>query len=230
MGVRGRGEPASLGQGEAALGHRREHVAVGTGVDHDRGRAVVLGRGPDHRGAADVDLLHAVAVGGARGHGLLERVEVDHHQLEGVDLQLFELLDVGGVAAVGQQAGMHARVQGLDAAVETLGEPGQRFDGSDGDAVRSDLRGGAAGGDDLHTGGVEPAGQLFQPTLVIHRDQRAPDGDAGHFVLLLFGSGVIRGARLICRVVRSERFCRSRSSPHGPSGRRSPRADSARRS
>jgi hypothetical protein len=55
---------------------------------------VVLGGGADHRRAADVDLLHAVGVGGARGHRLAERVEVDHTELEGLDLQLFELGDV----------------------------------------------------------------------------------------------------------------------------------------
>ena len=71
---------------------------------------------------------------------------------------------------------MDARVQGLDAAVEALGEAGQLLDLGDGDAGGGDTRGGRAGGDELDTGPVQPLGELFEPGLVVDADERAADG------------------------------------------------------
>ena len=59
---------------------------------------------------------------GARGDGGLERVEVDHDEVEGVDAEVRDLGQVLGPAAVGEQAGVHGGVQRLDPAVEALGE------------------------------------------------------------------------------------------------------------
>ena len=57
-------EPAAERTGEraAALRQRIEHGGVIGDVGHDGDVGVVLGRRPDHRRAADVDVLDAVAV------------------------------------------------------------------------------------------------------------------------------------------------------------------------
>jgi hypothetical protein len=71
---------------------------------------------------ADVDLLDALVGRCTGGDRRGERVEVRDEQLERGDAELVELCRVFGTAGVGEQPGMHARVQGLDAAVEALGE------------------------------------------------------------------------------------------------------------
>ncbi len=85
------GERAALLQREAALAHGIERGVVACGIDHHRHRCVVLGRGANHRWAADVDLLDDVVLRGARCHGRGERVQVDHHKVERLDAQLLEL-------------------------------------------------------------------------------------------------------------------------------------------
>ena len=142
-------QPLAGRQVEAAVLGGLEHLAVAAGVDDDRDRGVVLGGGADHRGAADVDLLHALVGGGAGGDRLLERVEVDDDQLERLDAQLGELLAVRVQPLVGEDAGVHARVQGLDPAVQALREAGQLLDRRDRDTGRGDLLRGRAGGDEL---------------------------------------------------------------------------------
>ena len=123
MGEGDAGQPPALGQRETALVEGGQHAVVTGGVDHHGAGAVVLGGAADHRGPADVDLLDALRVGRARGHRLLEGIEVDHDELERVDLQLVELRHVVRLGEVGQQPGVHPRVQGLDPPVDTISTP-----------------------------------------------------------------------------------------------------------
>jgi hypothetical protein len=147
---------------------------------------VILGRGPHHRRTADVDLLDALVGRRARGDGLAEGVEVDDDEVERLDTELFQLTPVIGEPQVGEDARVDLRVQGLDAAVQALGEAGQLLDLGDGDAGGGDTGGGGAGGDQLDAGFVQPAGELFEPGLVIDADERATDGPlvalGGHWI------------------------------------------------
>ena len=90
----GRGARVGLGRqrlaqrqagGAAVLGHLGEDLCVVLRIDHDRDGRVVLGGGADHGGAADVDVLDALVVGRALGRGGLERIEIDHQQVDGRD-------------------------------------------------------------------------------------------------------------------------------------------------
>ena len=103
--------------------------------------------------------------------GLAERVEVRDHEVERLDAQLLELLDVGLEPAVGEDAGVHLRVQGLHPAVEALGEAGQLLDLGDREAEPLDQRRGAAGGHQRHARLVQAADQLLEPGLVVDGDQ-----------------------------------------------------------
>ncbi len=185
-GVReGRTGQALAGQQvEAAGAHRGQHVGVAGRVDHDGHRRVVLGGGADHARAADVDLLDALVGGGARGDGGLERVEVHHDQVEGLDAQLGQLRAVRLQAQVGEDAGVHAGVQGLHPAVEALGEAGELGDLGHRDAGGGDPAGRRTGRDELDPGGVQALCQLLQAGLVVDADQGPTDradvlGDGG---------------------------------------------------
>ena len=79
------------------------------------------------------------------------------------------------LAGVGEDAGVHAWVQGLHTPLEDLGETGELFHLDDGHAGISDLLGGRAGGDNLHPGGVQALRELLQAGLVVHADQGAAD-------------------------------------------------------
>jgi hypothetical protein len=65
---------------------------------------VVLGRGADHRRAADVDLLDALGRRGAGRDRGRERVQVGYEQLERLDAELGQLSLVPGVRGIGEQA------------------------------------------------------------------------------------------------------------------------------
>ena len=105
-----------------------------------------------------------------------ERVEVGHDQVERLDAELGELRDVGLQAAVGEDAGVHPRVQRLDPAVEALGEAGEVLDLGHRQAEAGDQRGRAAGGDELDARVVQAADELLEAGLVVDRDEGAADG------------------------------------------------------
>ncbi len=141
---------------------------------------MVLGGRPDHRGTADVDLLHALWPARAAGDRLGERIQVRDQQLERRDPEPGKLSDVLGVAQVGQQAGVHGRMQCLDPAAQTLGKSGQRLNRRDGNPGGADSPGRAAGRDDLDRGPVQRAGQPVQARLVVDADERPADGNLAH--------------------------------------------------
>ena len=121
--------PGGVGErlpGQAAAGVDRERPvgtelvedgAVVGGVDHHRDVVVVLGRGPDHGRPAHVDQLDR-RVG-------RERVEVADDQVDEADAQPVERVEVLGLGAVGQDAAVDHRVEGLDPAPEHLGRAGE---------------------------------------------------------------------------------------------------------
>ena len=71
----------------------------------------------------------------------LERIEVDHHQIDGLDAQLGDGLHVAGPVPVGQDAAVDGRMQGLDPAVHDLGEAGDLRDAGDGQPGFSQVSG-----------------------------------------------------------------------------------------
>ena len=69
----------------AVRGKLGEQRGVVLGLDHHRDIGVVLGGGADHRRPADVDVLDAVVVAGALRDRRLERIEVDHQEIDRPD-------------------------------------------------------------------------------------------------------------------------------------------------
>ena len=91
-------------------------------LDHDGDVGVVLGGGADHRRAADIDILDAVVESRAARHGLLERIEIDHQEIDRPDVVRAHRFGMRGIVADGEQAAMHRRMQRLDAAVHHFRE------------------------------------------------------------------------------------------------------------
>ena len=81
-----------------------------------------------------------------------ERVEVADQQIERRDPELGELVAVRLQPQVGQQSGVHVRVQGLDPPVQALREPGHLLDRGHRQAGVGEGPGGRPGGDDLDPG------------------------------------------------------------------------------
>jgi hypothetical protein len=97
-----------------------------------------------------------------------------------------------GLAGVGEQPGVHPRVQCLDPALEAFGEAGEVLDPRDRQPERRDERGRPAGGDELDARLVKAADEVLEAALVEDRDEgpahrpdvlRGPGGadlDAAH--------------------------------------------------
>ena len=173
-----RREPLARLEREPAGRHGLQDGVVGRGRGDDGDARVVLGRGADHRRSADVDLLDALVGRRAGLHGLPERVEVDDDELERLDPELVELGEVVGLAGVGEDPGVHPRVEGLDPALEALGEAGEVGHLGDGEAEVGDEPGRAAGRDEGDAGVVQTADQVLEAALVVDGDERPADGPA----------------------------------------------------
>ena len=140
-----------------------EHGSVVGGVHDHAHVVVVLGRGADHARSTDVDRLDPGA--GA------ERVEVAHHQVDGRDAPPVQVGDVGGVASVGQDGAVDARVQGLHPPVEHLRSTGHRLHRRGGDAQVVQGGGGAPTRHELPSQLGQATRERRQTGLVVHRQQ-----------------------------------------------------------
>ncbi len=124
-----RGQATPSLEVERALVERSEDLRVALRPHDDDDRLMVLRRGSDHRGPTDVDLLDCVLEPDVRPqHGVDERVEVAAHEVDLAKAALGQRLDVLGRVAPGQDAGVHAGMERLDAAVQDLWESGQVAD------------------------------------------------------------------------------------------------------
>ncbi len=205
-------QPPALFQAEPSGCQCSEHLRVARRACDDGHCRVVLRRCPDHRRPADVDLLDGLRRARSAGHGLLERVQARDQQLERLDAQLGKLGAMSVLGQIGEQAGVHLRVQRLDPAIQALGKPGELLNRGDRQASRSDGGGGAAGRHDLDAGVMERGRQVGKPGLVVDADQRPLDGHSCH-----------ESATFITRLLPGCRCVPSGPGPTslpGPSGRR----------
>ena len=112
--------------------------------------------------------------GAFRDRGL-ERIEIDHQQIDRLDVVLLHCCGVLLVAADRQQAAMHLRVQRLDPAVHHLGKAGEFGDIDDCKPRVLERLGGAAGRNELDPVAGKRLGESDQPGLVGYRQQGAGD-------------------------------------------------------
>ena len=168
--------PEGVAEPPAVRGQLVEDPAVEVRLGHHRDEAVVLRRGADHGGAADVDLLDALVPRRAlAGDGRLEGVEVDHHQVDRRDGVLVHGRGVLRVVADREQAAVDHRVEGLDPPVHHLREAGVVADLGDGDARLLEGAVRAPGGEQLHAVVGQLSGEVLEAALVGDGEQRAVD-------------------------------------------------------
>ena len=143
---------------------------------HDRDAPVVLGGRPDHRGAADVDLLDRFDLrhAGPR-HRLLEGIEGDDDQIDRCDPVLAERGEMLGDITAGQDSAVDLRMERLDAPVEHLGETGRLRHVDHADPRLADQLRRAAGRQDLDAETGQSPRELDDPGLVVHADERPAD-------------------------------------------------------
>ena len=97
-------------------------VVVAT-LHHDCDIFMVLGGGAHHRWAADIDVLNRIFQRAAfTSDGLGERIQVNNHHIDRLDLMFFHNGIV--LAATAQNATMYFRMQGLHASIHHLRETG----------------------------------------------------------------------------------------------------------
>jgi hypothetical protein len=149
-----------------------EQAAVVGRVHHHEHRFVILRRGPQHGGSADVDVLDRLRVAAprARDRGR-ERVQIHYQQVNRRDAVLGHNGLVG--AAAPEQSAVDLRVQGLEAPAHDLREAGVLRDLAHRDAVLGEQARGAAGGKQLHPAPGQPPGELEEPGLVRNGEQCA---------------------------------------------------------
>ncbi len=177
-------QPAAERQGGGAVvgvQFGQDRFVLGSVGQHGD-EAVVLGGAADHRRAADVDVLDAVLERSAARHGRLERVEVDHDQIDRRDVVGLHGGQMAFQVAAGQDAAMDARVQRLDAAVHHLGEAGIVADFGHRHAGVAKLLGGTAGREDLDAARGERLTERNEPGLVGNGNEGSCDADeiGGH--------------------------------------------------
>ena len=107
-----------------------------------------------------------------------ERVQVDDDEVERRDAELVERGDVLGLAGVGEQPGVHPRVQGLDPAVENLRESGDLLHGGDRNAARQQWFSLWNRWRRCRRPRHATLAPALQPGLIVDADQRAPDRPA----------------------------------------------------
>ncbi len=142
------------------------HFQIVLRIADDGDRLMVLGCCSQQGDAADVDLLNGCGQRHVRcGHGLLERIEVDHHQIDGDDSVTFQLIQME-FSPSGQDAPVDGRVQRLHSPAQNFGKAGQIFHRDDGQAGIRDLFGGTAAGHQFDPCFAEATGKLNQSGLV----------------------------------------------------------------
>ena len=119
--------------GEVETGCKRQRSFVGihlfnngvvvAALHHDCDIFMVLGGGAHHRWAADIDVLYRIFQRAAfTSDGLGERIQVNNHHIDRLDLMFFHNGIV--LAATAQNATMYFRMQGLHASIHHLRETG----------------------------------------------------------------------------------------------------------
>ena len=165
--------PSRLGRdlaGTPELG--QDVLVVGRAADGGDVREV-LRRGPQHRRPADVDQLDGVLLGDALARdAVLERIEVDADDVEGLELVLRERRSVLGQVAPGEDGRMDAGVKRLDPAAEHLGEPGHVLDARDGEPLVLEEPRRAAARDQLEAELGQSLREGAEPGLVVDGEER----------------------------------------------------------
>ena len=138
----------------------------------DPGR--VAGGGAEERRTADVDHLDGLVDADEAGADLgRERRDVDDDDLDRADAVLGQLLELLGLVAAGEDAGVDGRMEGLDLAADEGRDVGQVTDSADLDALAGEVLAGPVGRVDLDPELDEAAREAADAVPIGYRQQRS---------------------------------------------------------
>jgi hypothetical protein len=135
-------------------------------IDDRRHIGVVLGGRADHRRTADVDILDDRRIVAACVANLIERVEVDHQEIDRLDAMRVHRFLMFGVATNGEQTAMDRRMQRLHPPVHDFGKTGQIRNVAHRDPCCRDHFGAAAGRQEFNALPHQGPGKFDQAGLV----------------------------------------------------------------
>jgi hypothetical protein len=138
---------------------------------------MVLGRGADHRGAADIDVLDPLVEPGVPLQRRFERIEIDDQEVDRRDVVGEHRGLMRRLGSDRQQTSVHPRVQGLDPAIHHLREAGDLSHVDDREAALIKRRGGAARRKEVDAKWFEGTRQIQEAGLVGNGEERPPDSD-----------------------------------------------------
>ena len=131
----------------------------------DRYGVVVLGRGAQHGGAANVDVLDRLGVATVRArNSFSKRIKIDHQEVDGRDLMKRHHRVVHSAAP--EQAAVNLRMQRFDTPIHDLRKARVAGDLAHRQARARQQPRGAASGENFYVVACEPARQLHQSRLV----------------------------------------------------------------
>ena len=176
------GEPHSRREDRRAVicGHLLKQQRIILRLDDDGDACMVLGRGADHRRTADIDLLDCLIRVYASRNRLLERIEIDDQEIEGLDSMIPQGVLVLEAAAGCEQPAMDLGMERLHPAVHDLGKAGQGRDIPHCDIRLDQGSCSAAGRDDLDALSRQGLCDLDKPGLVGNGNQRTANGRHGY--------------------------------------------------
>ena len=175
MGERLAGQPATFFEREAlSVFDARSYQCVIVRIGDDGHSGAVLGRTANHGWTTDVDLLDGGSLIRARTNRIGEWIQVDDHQIERLDAELFQLCRVVLIGHVSENARVDMRVEGFDATVKALRKAGYFRDFRHLDAkFRKTLRSGTSG-NHFSAGLDERFGKNLDAFLMEDRYQSSP--------------------------------------------------------
>ena len=125
VGERLAGQPTTFFEREAlSVFDARSYQCVIVRIGDDGHSGAVLGRTANHGRTTDVDLLDGGSLIRARTNRIGEWIQVDDHQIERLDAELFQLCRVVLIGHVSENARVDMRVEGFDATVKALRKAG----------------------------------------------------------------------------------------------------------
>ena len=154
-------------------------------IGQDSDELVVLGRRAHHRRSTDIDVLDHFVAFRALGHGCLERIEVDHDQIDRADRMFGHGGGMLGIVAHRQQPAVNRGVQRLDAAIHHFRKAGEVRNVLHRQPGLAQRLGGAPGRDQFHAARGQSLAKVHKAGLVGHRKQRPLDRHIAHVLKIL---------------------------------------------
>ena len=167
------GEPTTRVEGRSGallLQEVQERLVLRLG-SHDDNVLVVFRGGADQRDTSDVDLLDNGLLLSTRRDCILERIEINDHQVDFRYLVLLHLRQILRQSAASQNSSENLRVQRLHATSQDGRVRGEGLNSLARDTERLDESLGSARRNELNTICVQGTYNLIQFILVVNRDQ-----------------------------------------------------------